>query len=201
MRNAILFILMGACALHAGEVALRAGVARVELTPSGSMPMYGYANRKCGDANGVHDPLWAKALVLAAGDTRMAIVTADLGNLISPNLRRDVADKLGIPVLLLAASHTHSGPRFLTQEGTAENPAYLAEIEGKIFGAIEAASKSMFDAQLAAGRGSSQLGYNRAKTDAPARCSTTSNASPTGPWTRSSCCSAWTTRRASPARC
>ena len=34
----------------AGE--LKAGVARVEITPSTFMPMYGYANRKCGPANG-----------------------------------------------------------------------------------------------------------------------------------------------------
>ena len=43
---------------------LRAGVARVEITPSTFMPMYGYANRKCGPANGTHDPLFAKVLVL-----------------------------------------------------------------------------------------------------------------------------------------
>ena len=28
--------------------------------------MYGYANRKCGPANGTHDPLFAKVVVLAA---------------------------------------------------------------------------------------------------------------------------------------
>jgi hypothetical protein len=161
MRKAVLFLTIGACALCAQEVALRAGLAKAELTPAGSMPMYGYANRKCGDATGVHDPLWAKALVLAAGDTRLAIVTADLGNLVAENLRKDVAEQLDIPVLLLAPSHTHSAPRFLKQEGGAENPAYLAEVERKIFEAVKAASKSMFDAKLSTGRGSIQLGYNR----------------------------------------
>ena len=48
---------------------LQAGVARVEITPSAFMPMYGYANRKCGPANGTHDPLFAKALVLQAGES------------------------------------------------------------------------------------------------------------------------------------
>ncbi len=74
------------------------------------MPMYGYANRKCGPANGTHDPLFAKALVLATGNARVAIVTLDIGNLTSETLRREVAEKLNIPVLLLAASQTHSGP-------------------------------------------------------------------------------------------
>jgi neutral ceramidase len=144
---------------------LKAGIARVEITPSTFMPMYGYANRKCGPANGTHDPLFAKVLVLEAGDSRMALVTTDLGSLVSDNLRRDVASRLGIPVLLLSASHTHSAPAFLPF-GSAPvsddvSRAYLAEIERKIFGAVEAATRSMFPARLGVGRGSLQLGYNR----------------------------------------
>jgi neutral ceramidase len=129
------------------------------------MPMYGYANRKCGPANGTHDPLMAKVLVLEAGDTRIALVTTDLGSLVSDNLRRDVASKLGIPVLLLSASHTHSAPAFLplgsAPASSDEAGAYLAAIEGKIFGAIEQASRSMFPARLGIGKGSLQAGYNR----------------------------------------
>ncbi len=148
----------------AADVPLEAGVARVEITPVTLMPMYGYANRKCGPANGTHDPLQAKALVLRAGESRIAIVTLDIGNLVSDRLRREVAEKLGIPVLLLAASHTHSGPQFLsygTSAPTPEGTAYLAEIEGKIFNAVRDASASMFPARLAVARGSLQLGYNR----------------------------------------
>jgi neutral ceramidase len=146
-------------------VELKAGVARVEITPSTFMPMYGYANRKCGPANGTHDPLFAKVLVLEAGGSRMALVTTDLGSLVSENLRRDVASKLDIPVLLLSASHTHSAPAFLPF-GSApasgdEAGAYLAELERKIFAAIEEASRSMFPARLDVGKGSLQLGYNR----------------------------------------
>jgi neutral/alkaline ceramidase-like enzyme len=163
-KTALLLLALAAPAIaHAQE--LEAGVARVEITPAGSMPMYGYANRKCGPANGTHDPLFAKALVLAAGGSRIAIVTADLGSLVSDNLRRDVAAKLGIPVLLLSASHTHSAPAFLPF-GSApaagdQSRAYLAELEGKIFGAVERASKSMAPARLGVGKSSLQLGYNR----------------------------------------
>jgi hypothetical protein len=49
----------------ADDVQLQAGVARADITPASFMTMYGYANRKCGPANGTHDPLYAKALVLA----------------------------------------------------------------------------------------------------------------------------------------
>src|SRR4051812_8297819 len=127
------------------EIPLNAGVSRVEITPSTNMEMYGYSNRKCGPATGTHDPLFAKVLVLESGDARLAIVTLDLGSMVSDNLRREVASKLNIPLLLLSASHTHSAPSFLPfgsnpSTGEAAN-AYLAEIDRKIFDAIQKASK------------------------------------------------------------
>ena len=148
----------------AGDATLEAGLARVEITPGTSMRMYGYEKRTCGPSNGTHDPLFAKELVLRTGDSRMAIVTLDLGVFMSDRLRMDVAARLGIPVLLLAASHTHSGPEFLIEEtGTAtlEGAPYLAEVERKIFSAVADASKAMLPARLSVGRGSLQLGYNR----------------------------------------
>ena len=165
MRAAVLVfaILLTHTAVATAE--LKAGVARVEITPAGSMPMYGYANRKCGPANGTHDPLFAKVLVLEAAGSRIAIVTADLGSLVSDNLRREVASKLNIPVLLLSSSHTHSAPAFLPF-GSApvtgpEAQAYLTDIERKIFGAVDEASRAMFPARLGVGKGSIQIGYNR----------------------------------------
>jgi len=157
-----------ACALlapPAAEAQLRAGVAHVEITPSALMPMYGYANRRCGPANGTHDPLMAKALVLEAGGSKLAIVTLDLGSIVSPDLQRRVASELNIPVLLLAASHTHSAPAFLPY-GSAPNTneaanAYRSEMEGKVFAAIQRAARNMFPAKLSVGRGSLQIGYNR----------------------------------------
>ena len=151
------------------DVPLRAGLARVEITPSTFMDMYGYANRKCGQANGTHDPLSAKVLVLAAGDSRMAIVTLDLGSISSEKLGREVKDKLGIPVLLLSASHTHSGPSYLPSwEGARsitppafEPSPYQGELEGKILVAIGEATAHLFPARLGVGHGSLQLGYNR----------------------------------------
>jgi len=169
LRIGVMVLACRAGALQAADVQLEAGVAKVEITPASFMPMYGYANRKCGPANGTHDPLFAKVLVLATGDARVALVTLDLGSIVSPNLKRDVAEKVGIPVLLLSASHTHSGPSFLPSEGSVpgvtppafEASPYQVELEQKIFGAIRQAASSMFPARLGIGRGSLQLGYNR----------------------------------------
>ena len=73
MRTILFLLALAQASTAAAE--LKAGVARVEITPPALMQMYGYANRKCGPANGTHDPLFAQALVLEAGGSRLAIVT------------------------------------------------------------------------------------------------------------------------------
>ena len=83
------------------DIELKAGLSKVEITPSALMQMYGYANRRCGPAIGTHDPLFAKALVLEAGDSRIAIVTFDLGSMVSDKLRAEVASAPAGEVLRL----------------------------------------------------------------------------------------------------
>jgi len=171
MKNLVLAALVAFSpfSLRAADIQLQAGVAKVDITPSSFGPMYGYNNRQCGPANGTHDPLFAKALVLAAGESRLAIVTLDLGSIVSENLRRDVAAKLGIPVLLLSASHSHSTPSFLPYEESMRGVTpssfkpspYQLEMEKKVFDAVQRAASSMFPSRLGVGRGSLQLGYNR----------------------------------------
>ncbi len=139
--------------LLAQDLSLHAGVAKVDLTPSAPMEMYGYRNRRCGPSNGVHDPLFAKVLVLQTGESKLAIVTLDLGNFVSPDLPREIRSKLGIATTLLAASHTHSGPN--------RTDALQKDLDAKIFDAVKRASESMFPATLRFGRGNLQLGYNR----------------------------------------
>lgn len=165
MHALLLRAFLALAAEAAPELALKAGTARVDITPSTPMQMYGYANRKCGIANGTHDPLFAKVLVLELGASRMAIVTLDLGAIASDTLSREISAKLKIPVTLLAASHTHSAPSFLpfgsNPQSGAEASAYRRTLEQKVLAAVGEASRSMFPARLSVGRGSVQLGYNR----------------------------------------
>ncbi|MBL8212417.1 MAG: neutral/alkaline non-lysosomal ceramidase N-terminal domain-containing protein [Bryobacterales bacterium] len=146
------------------RVTLQAGVAKVDITPTVLLAMYGYSNRRCGDANGTHDPLMAKALVLQSGASKLAIVTHDLGSMVSDNLRQRLTRELGITAVLLSASHTHSGPFFLTRDNaTLPEPAqaYRAELDRKVFEAVQSAAASMFPARLRTGTGEAPLGYNR----------------------------------------
>lgn len=173
MKCAALLLCVLASAAAQTSPMLMAGVASVDITPTASMPMYGYADRKCGPSSGVRDPLHAKAVVLESGGSRIAIVTLDLGSVVSEYLKDEVAAKLNIPVLLLAASHSHSAPSFLPfgSAPARENSgtAYKTELERKIFSAVEQASKAMFPARLGVGKGSIQLGYNRLKAQPDGR--------------------------------
>jgi neutral ceramidase len=149
-----------------GADVLQAGVAKVEITPTTGLPMYGYEARGLKPAEGKHDPLFAKTLVLACGKDRVAIVTLDAGAFHSDALRKRAADELGIPLVLFNSSHTHSGPVFLRtlEDNPPISPAqeeYRREVDRKIFGALKEAVGSLSPARLGLGRGSLQLGYNR----------------------------------------
>src|SRR5437660_596973 len=58
-------------------------------------------------------PLYARVLVLEVGETRLGLVTLDLGRSFGPASLahlRESARRSGISCLLTAASHTHSAP-------------------------------------------------------------------------------------------
>jgi len=60
---------------------LRAGTAKADTTPPIGQPMGGFLDRlkkNGGACQGIHDPLFARVVVLENGDTSVAIVTVDL---------------------------------------------------------------------------------------------------------------------------
>jgi hypothetical protein len=93
---------------------IQAGAARVDITPPGSPPLAGYGNRLGRPSRGVHDPLYARALALRAGDQTVVLVSLDLlavTNDMVTAVEARVRRKVPLPPggLILAATHTHSG--------------------------------------------------------------------------------------------
>lgn len=111
--------LMSACLFIAGstmaqEKALSVGVARVDLTPPLSMKatLGGYGARMSKPAEGVHDRVWLKCVVLNDGIHRIAIVTAD-SLCFPPPIRQAVMKKLeanevNLDEVLILPSHSHN---------------------------------------------------------------------------------------------
>ncbi|MBI4343369.1 MAG: neutral/alkaline non-lysosomal ceramidase N-terminal domain-containing protein [Candidatus Omnitrophica bacterium] len=92
-----------------------AGAAKELFALPAQVPLAGYSRRKGKPSQGVHDPVGVRALVLEQGDTAVALVSADLlivDEVLFEAVRRRLT-ALGFPqrlVLVLAATHTHSGP-------------------------------------------------------------------------------------------
>lgn len=61
----------------ADQAALKAGFAKVDITPPSGVWLSGYASRKK-PSDGISDELYAKSLVLDDGQNKIAIVSADL---------------------------------------------------------------------------------------------------------------------------
>ncbi len=80
---------------------LKAGVAKVDITPPVGVPLWGYELRA---STGTLDPLYARVLVLEVGDKRLALVTLDLGRTFGHDsierLRRAAAASSGISTYL-----------------------------------------------------------------------------------------------------
>jgi len=93
---------------------LLAGAARADLTPPMSMQaaLGGYGARLSKPAAGVHDAIQAKALVLAQGQRRFALVTADL-LAFPPRFKAAVVERMTefgweADRILLLPSHSHT---------------------------------------------------------------------------------------------
>src|SRR5258706_150392 len=91
---------------------LRVGASAVKITPSLTRPVYiaGYESKRV--AEGVHDDLWARALVLDDGTTRMAVVALDLIGVSNLRVEKMRAGITSVPAenILIACTHVHSGP-------------------------------------------------------------------------------------------
>ncbi|MDY7010741.1 MAG: neutral/alkaline non-lysosomal ceramidase N-terminal domain-containing protein [Planctomycetota bacterium] len=94
---------------------LRAGAARVDVTPELSSNVKAIAGFLRCPPTGVHDRLHVRALVLDNGDERLAIVSWDRIHSRSfeeiANVRRAINERTGIAVenILINMTHTHAG--------------------------------------------------------------------------------------------
>ncbi|MGH9469333.1 MAG: neutral/alkaline non-lysosomal ceramidase N-terminal domain-containing protein [Terriglobia bacterium] len=158
---AILLLVFSAAA---SGVVMKAGVAKVDITPPpGSVGLWGRFDRLQPN-RGAYDPLYARILVLEAGAQRMALVELDLGRTFGPNslaqLRHAVRQSSGIGCVVAVATHTHAGPVIQDQYPSGTPPwerTALARIEQGIH---EAQSRAE-PVRLGTGYGVAYIGHNR----------------------------------------
>jgi neutral ceramidase len=103
----------GVCSTTNAAGPLRVGVAEVDITPPVAFPMAGYYYER--HAEGTIDPL--KAIVFRDDHTSAALVVCDLVGIatdLSREIRRQAADRTGIPEshIVVSATHSHTSPDY-----------------------------------------------------------------------------------------
>lgn len=129
---------------------LEAGAARVEITPLKPVPMAGYPpirlfeggpqdhrgyTGRVGPSQGIHDPIFARALAISEGRGLVVIVSLDVCVIplaFTQRVRATVANRWNVDPnsIFMAATHSHSGPDYAGQWEAVDDSAgqYVEEM-------------------------------------------------------------------------
>ncbi|MEY4940653.1 MAG: hypothetical protein RIQ93_2388 [Verrucomicrobiota bacterium] len=143
---------------------LRVGRAAVDLTPPPLMPFHTPQRPPFPTvpAEGIHDPLQAKAIVFESGGVRAAIVACDMTSIpvhITAAAREHVGRICSVPPanVMITATHTHTTPnirprfaRNATPEQRKVMDEYLARMPQLIAESVKAAEQNLAAVQLSA---------------------------------------------------
>jgi neutral ceramidase len=166
----IIFCLSANLAFAAG---LNIGTSAIRVTPPLGTPIAGYYYER--GAEGVHDDLFAKALVLEKDGDRVAIVVCDLIEITSElaaEVRRLAEGSTGIKAgqIMISATHSHTGPVILSSANMYSTEgrmgdllrSYMEELPGLIAESIIRANEGIQPASLSFGRGMEEtISFNR----------------------------------------
>jgi len=144
---------------------LLAGTAKANITPYVGAFLAGFGSRDHG-CEGVHDELFARALVLQSGETTLAVVACDLIGLTAASIaaiRAQVEAASGIPAahVMLACTHTHSGHTTGVLRHPGLDPELVHVTEKTIAGAVLMAHRALTPASLGSAKGRARIGINR----------------------------------------
>ncbi len=145
----------------------RASADEVDLRPPAGGEMIGFIARLVG-STGTHDPIMARAVLLDDGETKAVIISCDLLGFEVPRadeIRSRITETIGIETsnVLLACTHTHSGPASLATGGP-----WLDEAGEKIVNLVSGLAATLKPAHLSYGTTRvSGIGYNRESEQHP----------------------------------
>lgn len=140
---------------------LRAGYAKVDITPAEPVFMGGYDLRNA-PSEGIHgnDRLFVRALVFDDGGTRVAFVVADIIGVHGHEVwRKKIADATGIPFtgILLGDAHNHAAP----MAGPKVETPWEHRFEESLLAAVRGAIAGLQPVRIAYGTGTSRIAMNR----------------------------------------
>ncbi len=145
---------------------MKAGVAKVNITPPVGAELSGYVGRQQPSV-GIHDELYASALVLDDGRQRVAIVACDLLGLTKGSVgtvRGLISQNTEIPGanVMVCCTHTHSGPASLRLRNCGKiDKTWMSVLYQQLAGAVIWAEKNLKESRAGFGQGTVAVGMNR----------------------------------------
>jgi len=146
---------------------LRASIAKIDITPEIPVMLYGYSSRKT-PSEGIHDPLFARAVVFENDGKKVVMVSSDLGsygNEVYSTIQKSILDKFNLKEseLFLSAIHSHSSPilSLNKENGNPNNILYTEILNQKLQLVIGEAINNLKPVHTGIGAGSSPVGSNR----------------------------------------
>ena len=120
-------------------------------------PVYIAGFGKDRKATGVHDPLFARAIVLRHGDDKIAVVSVDLVGLFHTSVEKVRTALPRFRYVLVSSTHNHEGPDSLGIWGpslffSGADPAYVQLVEQKIVAAVRQADSTAQPARAVIGQ-------------------------------------------------
>jgi neutral ceramidase len=141
---------------------LKAGAAKVDVTPVSPCNLAGYGGRDH-THEGVHDAIYVRALYVKGEQGEGLILSGDIlwyHEAFLPRLLGELEKQLGVPkdCVFSFGTHTHSAPAVSRKMA---NRQWVSTLEASVLAAASLAKMRSEDAVLSEGRGSCGIGINR----------------------------------------
>jgi len=165
----LVFSVSAGTAFAAESGVLCVGVAKVDMTPDDPSSL---TNLFQTQYTGVHDKIYARAIVLSNGPAMAAIIAVDTVEFAdgTPLVER-ISRETGIPTsnIILAATHNHNAPMLSLQNASGSRKsgpgaaAFIAKVEDDLVASIKKAKAGMQPARVGVGKGAAYINVNRDK--------------------------------------
>ncbi len=136
---------------------LMVGVGKTDITPPLGTPLRGYYYERL--ATDVHDPLFARALVIKSGENTLVLVIVDNVDVAPTGFveaRKLIKEEYSLPEsnIVISATHTHTGPAYYDE--------YEKMLAVKIYDAVKIAMQNLQPAVIKSGVGrEGNISFNR----------------------------------------
>ena len=146
---------------------IKAGTSKINITPDEPVRMSGYAARS-EPFKGVHDDIFASAVVFDNGQIKTCIITADVigfSHEYVDETKNMIEKETGIPAasILITAAHNHGGPttRAYGGEPTKSETEYVKILKEKMVQIVKESDEKLEPVKIGVAKGTCKMNVNR----------------------------------------